>query len=329
MSGQHHSSHRKPLPVPGPDECPNLSKDITNINELVADGGFSKVYRGTWRVSGAKKFDIVIKYLRFNTSDEEWQKSMRKSALREINVWCKLQDDNILKLHGFCDGLGPGMAQEMAPALVSSFCKNGTVMHYLGKQTGDALQAAKSMATIGITYGLQYLHRNGIVHGDLKPNNVLVSDGGQPLITDFGRSKILDKEGFTHTIAAISTRYTAPEVLVPEGDNEIPVVTKSSDVYSFAMTILEFTVCFHYPFTYFFKVYTGNVPFAGIKLDTKVIVVVAAHAKRPPLDGVPPDWHGLLQKCWDKDSIARPSMAFSKSYGSTSASAACCADSST
>jgi len=76
-------------------------------------------------------------------------------------------------------------------------------------------------------------------------NNVLVDDHGNPLICDFGRSRILEQSGFTTSFASGTTRYMAPELFGLEdadeesADYSAPVATKPSDVYSFAMVGIE------------------------------------------------------------------------------------------
>ena len=74
---------------------------------------------------------------------------------------------------------------------------------------------------------------------------MLVDDDGKPLICDFGRSRILEQSGFTTVFAGGAARYMAPELFGPEdadiesANSFVPIITKRSDVYSFAMVGLE------------------------------------------------------------------------------------------
>ncbi|KAG8952167.1 hypothetical protein FRC00_006906 [Tulasnella sp. 408] len=87
---------------------------------------------------------------------------------------------------------------------------------------------------LGVTNALCYLHGEGYVHGDLKMENVLLADDGEPLLTDFGLSKGENISVMTSTgNGACSYPWCAPEVLM--GDPK----SKSSDVYAFGMMIIE------------------------------------------------------------------------------------------
>ncbi|KZT26803.1 kinase-like protein [Neolentinus lepideus HHB14362 ss-1] len=284
------SSLRQPLPIP--DHCPNLSGQIAwDDKAFVGQGGFSNVYRGTWR-RPPRDVPIVIKWMRFNADNSEESISQMKSTLREVNVWCNLRHENILPILGFCKGIAPGMPYELAPALVSPFCGNGIIRKYLDGYTGSAeLQDIKIHLISGIAKGLHYLHSQGIVHGDLKPRNVLVSDEGTPLLADFGRAKILGKEGYTHTLVAYSLRYAAPEILDLDHDDSVPEFNQRSDMYSFGMLIYE--------------VYTGRIPFYEITTDHKVSLEVVSHSRRPRRNDIPQDWWVLMQGCRDQAARLR------------------------
>ncbi|KAF8596234.1 kinase-like protein, partial [Ceratobasidium sp. AG-I] len=98
---------------------------------------------------------------------------------REIHTWSKCDHPNVLKLLGlveFRDQIG----------MVSPWMKEGNLVHYLQREPGaNRLNIASPFAD-----GLSYLHRQGIVHGDLKGANILVSDSGVPLLTDFGNATL-------------------------------------------------------------------------------------------------------------------------------------------
>lgn len=81
---------------------------------------------------------------------------------------------------------------------------------------------------------VRYLHREGIVHGDIKGSNILVSAAVTVLLCDFGLSKLSDTRTRTLLVGAASVRWCAPEVLIEEEPK-----TFASDVYSFGMTVYE------------------------------------------------------------------------------------------
>ncbi|KXN83008.1 Serine/threonine-protein kinase CTR1 [Leucoagaricus sp. SymC.cos] len=142
----------------------------------------------------------------------------------------------------------------------------------------------------GAAKGLEYLHQNNVIHGDLKPSNILVHDDGRPLLCDFGRSRILDTRGFATRPAGVA-RYQAPEV-----HQGLPS-TKASDVYAFGITSCE--------------IWTGITPWEN-RQDAPVILDVALNDARPTLPkNVPPGtgqlW-GIFETCWDREPWQRPGM---------------------
>lgn len=86
-----------------------------------------------------------------------------------------------------------------------------------------------------ICEGLVYLHEKGIVQGDLKGVNILVSSDGTPMLTDFGNASLGESTiSFTGTSGSnFSLRWTAPEML---GESGTP--SRAADVYALGMTIL-------------------------------------------------------------------------------------------
>jgi len=142
-------------------------------------------------------------------------------------VWKDLKHPNILEF--LCLDWKRGRFN--LPAFVSPYCENGMVRWYLKvNETVDKLPIIK-----GVAQGLEYLHNKDIVHGDIKPTNILVDSSGQPVLCDFGRSKILTCNGFTATSFAGAARYQAPE-LFQETPDGAPKLTKASDVYAFTIS---------------------------------------------------------------------------------------------
>ncbi|KAJ7879121.1 kinase-like domain-containing protein [Mycena leptocephala] len=151
---------------------------------------------------------------------------------REASLWAPLEHDNLLPFFGVCDGIAP------YPVLISPLCELGDVGEVLTKYPA----VNRPDIVLGVASGLEYLHEHDIVHGDLKPSNVLVDEQFVPRIGDFGISKILNSPGFTTTSLGTFT-YMAPELFLVVGSGEqeetVPSTTKQSDVYSFALLALE------------------------------------------------------------------------------------------
>ncbi|KAG9089131.1 hypothetical protein FS749_001594 [Ceratobasidium sp. UAMH 11750] len=117
--------------------------------------------------------------------------------------------------------------------MVSLWVENGSLPSYLDKHLG----VDRCSMSAQVCRGLEYLHDIGMVHGDLKGQNILVSDNGTPMITDFGNAVL--QQGtlmFTETKHApqFTPRWTAPELMEEDGIRQ----SQEADVYALGMTIL-------------------------------------------------------------------------------------------
>ncbi|KAG6907410.1 hypothetical protein DXG01_009022 [Tephrocybe rancida] len=147
------------------------------------------------------------------------------------------------------------------------------------------------LKTLDVASGLGYLHRNGIIHGDLKGPNILIDEQGRARLCDFGIASICDSEIRDWTTQSSvgskggSTRWQAPELHDIESDNEVQN-TVYSDVYAFG------GVCY--------QIFTGKVPFYQFSRDATVTLQVKAHKTplRPDEPGVPWQEWGLTESIW-------------------------------
>ncbi|KAG9012433.1 hypothetical protein FRB94_006048 [Tulasnella sp. JGI-2019a] len=148
----------------------------------------------------------------------------------------------------------------------------------------------KDVETIGervaLAEGLSYLHRKGVVHGDLKLVNVLMGSSMRALLCDFGLSKMFDANTSEVMKGAGTYRWTAPEIL--EDSPKSP----AGDMYAYAMCIVEML--------------TGTIPFPELCASGTVMVHVM-RGDRPELKPeTSPDGHsynsmwGAAQKCWSE-----------------------------
>ncbi|CAK9192557.1 unnamed protein product [Sphagnum troendelagicum] len=224
----------------------------------------------------------------------------KEAAEKEASLFSKLQHPNVVQFIGYG-------VKESQPVIVSELMSTD-LRRYLDEKKKNAgegpplpLLVAMNIL-VQIAEAMNYLHENGVMHRDLKANNVLInvvegSDGQfssssvQVKLTDFGESKLkLYDSGYTTPMVG-TTRWRAPEVFEVEDNRE--KYTKSADVYSFSM------VCF--------EVLTGDVPFKDKPLGTLLQSIRdGLRPQLPDADYCPNYFCALIEKCWATNAVERP-----------------------
>ncbi|KAG8927937.1 hypothetical protein FRC01_006687 [Tulasnella sp. 417] len=151
---------------------------------------------------------------------------MLRRFRQEAITWGLLDHPNIVPLFGWT--LTP------SPSFISPWFEEGN----LWARLKGLSEFSRINLLIGIANGFEYLHscKPPVVHGDLNPENILLSDQGEPLLTDFGLSTILGEEDLytsSHRVGG-SLPWMAPECVVGKARS------CHSDIYSFGS--LTFTV---------------------------------------------------------------------------------------
>lgn len=230
------------------------------LGQHLADGSFGAVYLGKWFNT-----DEVVKQVLTNQADRE----NRRQFFHEVNLWASLNHDNLIKLYGACP--------EGQPFFV---CDEGTLISY----SQDRIQFPTWRAIWEAAKGLEYLHELGIVHGDLKGNNILVCDGTAKL-ADFGLSVFAKAGDSGGALGAF--RWKAPECLAGSGP------TLASDIYSFAMCMIE--------------VISGDFPWGKTMQDAAVVANVVQKRKMPPRpNGFTGSQWNLVTRMCSFDPQSRP-----------------------
>ena len=263
---------------------PDVVADRYRTGHEVGRGGMARVYRAH---DLKHDRDVAIKVVR-----AELAASLgRERFLREIAIAARLQHPNILPLYDSGDANGSlyfVMPFEAGPSLRERLARSGPL------PLPEAVSVLRDVAR-----ALQYAHAQGVVHRDIKPDNVMLS-GGAAVVADFGIAKAFSaaqteasKMTMTQAGAGIGTpAYMAPEQAV--GD---PSIDHRADLYSYG--------CLAY------ELFTGHPPFQGDSAHE----LIAAHVGTTPKPlqalrtDVPDGIAELVGRCLEKLPAARPQSA--------------------
>ncbi|KAG1888633.1 kinase-like domain-containing protein [Suillus subluteus] len=203
---------------------------------------------------------------------------------REIKISSTLNHENIVPLWGVARQFG------VLPALVSPWLKNGTLTEYLRNQHKGTFS--------DVARGLQYLHSQQIVHGDLSGFNVLIDDDGKARLTDFGLSALIParmSQALLPTAPGGTLHWIAPEYLRADASDVPSMLSQASDVYSFGGIMLQ--------------VLEGKIPYHYITHTAIIIGQISQGItpRRPVAPVITDDDWDLIQQCWSSHAVSRPS----------------------
>jgi len=214
------------------------------IEELVGHGGMSSVYRAH---DSLLERHVALKILheQYN-SDEDFVERFK----REARSVAQLQHPNIVTVidRGEEDG---------RQYIVFEYIEGENLKEHVVRkgrlEVNDALEVAAEVAR-----ALAFAHEHGLIHRDVKPQNVLLNGDGRPKVTDFGIARTVDVDGMTQTGTVLGTsNYIAPEQASGQR------VDAHSDVYALGVVLYELLA--------------GDVPFPG----ESFIAVAMKHMHEP------------------------------------------------
>jgi beta-lactam-binding protein with PASTA domain/predicted Ser/Thr protein kinase len=214
---------------------PRLLGGRYQVGELLGYGGMAEVHRGRDLRLGR---DVAIKTLRNDLArDATFQLRFRREAQNAAS----LNPPAIVAVYDTGDERGP--AGEELPYIVMEYVNGRTLKEVLAAE-GRLMPRRALEITADICAALEFSHRHGIIHRDIKPGNVMLTQTGQVKVMDFGIARALASGAttMTQTSAVIGTaQYLSPEQARGE-----PVDARS-DVYATGCVIFEL-VCGHPPF---------------------------------------------------------------------------------
>lgn len=245
------------------------------IHELIGVGGMAMVYKAYDCIDNRV---VAIKILKDEFSNNREFVRRFKNESKAIAV---LSHPNIVKVYDVSFG-------DIIQYIVMEFIDGITLKEYIEQQNVISWKESVYFTT-QILQALQHAHEKGIVHRDVKPQNIMLLQDGTIKVTDFGIARFSNTETRTMTDKAIgSVHYIAPEQA--RGD----LTDAKSDVYSIGVMLYEML--------------TGKLPFQA---DNAVSVAIMQLQSRPkPLRQINPDIPEGLEEITLKAMRKEPSMRY-------------------
>jgi serine/threonine protein kinase len=245
------------------------------VHRLLGRGGMGDVYLAR---DARLNRSVAIKFLASDRLDE----SARRRFQHEARMASSLNHPHIVTVHeaGDLDG---------RQYLVTEFVDGGTIREWTSKATPNYRQIVELL--LGVADGLACAHEAGILHRDIKPDNILVTQSGYAKLADFGLAKLTER-----TPDAVTGSQTQPGVIIgtiaymsPEQASGRSLDGRS-DIFGFGVVLYELL--------------TGRKPFEGTTdLETLQMII---HGTARPLDATfPTKLRGVLEKALEKEPSDR------------------------
>jgi eukaryotic-like serine/threonine-protein kinase len=262
-----------------PNQSPRVFSERYELNHLIARGGMAEVYRAHDRLLDRP---VALKVLFPELSiDRSFVERFRREAQNAAN----LSHPNIVPVFDWGEDTGTYF-------IVMEYI-DGRPLSSILKSAGPLSAERTADIASHVAAALGYAHKHGVVHRDVKPGNVLITDDGQVKVTDFGIARAVNtEESLTQTGAVMGTAtYFSPEQAEGLG------VDSRSDIYSLGVVLFEMV--------------TGRPPFLG----ESPVAVASKHVRdNPPAPRelnpqIPPTFEAIILKAMAKNPAHRYATA--------------------
>ena len=259
------------------------------LGQLVGRGGMAEVHVALDTRLGRT---VAVKIMRADFAND---KIFLERFRREAHSVAQMNNPNIVNIYDSGEEVvatETGQTEHL-PYLVMEYVKGQTLRDIL-KVNGALSQRDAEQVMMGVLNALEYSHRMGIIHRDIKPGNIMISEQGVVKVMDFGIARAIDDSAATMTQSqgVVGTaQYLSPEQARGES------VDMRSDLYSAGCVLYEML--------------TGRPPFTG---DSAVAIAYqhVSEVATPPstiVPGLPKMWDSICAKAMAKDRQNRYATA--------------------
>ncbi len=246
-----------------------LIADRYKLIKKIAVGGTSDIYIAT---DIKLKREVAIKIL---ARSDDGNRSFVAKFKKEAQILAKLNDPHIVSVYDWGEFEG-------SYYICMEYIK-GRNLKDLIERKGIIDPKAASIYAIQICKALEVAHQNNLIHRDIKPQNILITEDNKVKVTDFGIAKSLADDS-TKTINIMGTaNYISPE------QAQGKILDRSTDIYSLGIVLYEML--------------TSDLPFRG----ASSIDITLKHINEKPIepsilvDNIPPKIEKIVMKCLEKD----------------------------
>jgi len=249
------------------------------IGHRFASGAYSRLFHGIY-----KEQPVAVKFIRLPDEDEDPELAARlqKQFTVEVTILARLQHRNVIELVGAC-------RSPPVFCVITEFLPGGSLRAFLRKLERNQLPLEKILSiALDISRGLEYVHSQGIIHRDVKPENILFDAECCAKIVDFG---VAFEDVYCNTLEDDpgTYRWMAPEMCKrkPYG--------RKVDVYSFGLVLWELV--------------SGSLPYEEMTPLQAAYAVVNKNLRPVVPLSCPTPLQQLMEQCWSAQPDKRPEFS--------------------
>uniref|UniRef100_A0A671Y9E5 Receptor-interacting serine/threonine-protein kinase 3-like n=1 Tax=Sparus aurata TaxID=8175 RepID=A0A671Y9E5_SPAAU len=251
--------------------------------EPVGSGGFGDVYTARHKDWG---FDVAIKIPRTDVGYKE-------ATLMEM-----VSFEFVLRVYGIYQRSLSTSGGSMQRGIVMEFMRRGSVESLMNDLSGPPPWSLAFRLAHQVAAGMNFLHAERIVHQDLKPSNVLLTENLDARLADFGLSRV-STSALTSSSEQTGETGGTYKYMPPEAFDASYRPVRDFDIYSYGILL--------------WSIVTGEEPYPAVADYSLVKMLVADKGQRPPCEDLEKmgveglkELVGLMKRCWVKDPNKRP-----------------------